>query len=426
MLEIPLKTEISISTKQQQPLFYKSQYSHFEKFINSLGSNATKKLYEKQLKYFLTFSKLEKYSDLVDGLNDDEKHEIISDYITFLKTKRENSNSTVRVAFATIKKFYTINRVKLDWDYLTHFKGKSKGKKIDDRLYSKKEIEQLLLHADLREKVMIYCLLSTGMRVGGLAEIRIKDMTWIEEYKIYKFKVYADSDDSNDRYTTFCTPECANIIKKYLGYRELKGDTIKPNSSLIYRKHTIYDRKNNKAVCKDLFHLPLDGDGIGQIISRLQRKSMVASRQKENGDHKNIGRIRKEMMRCHAFRKMFNTICIKNNMNHSVKEKLMGHKKEQELDFNYNRMEDSELLQQYLKVINDLTINDEYRLIKENQELKKQDDYQKYLIDKKLAEKDQKIEQLEQTANSYGIIIKQVIKKLGLECDDCLMNNNKE
>ena len=42
----------------------------------------------------------------------------------------------------------------------------------------------------------------------------------------------------------------------------------------------------------------------------------------------------------------------------------------------------------YIATINSLTINDENRLSKQVQELQEQDDYQKYVIDKKMKEKE--------------------------------------
>jgi integrase len=347
---------------------YKSQYTPFDKFINALQTEETKKTYKKHLRSFLQFTKFEDYSQLITSLTDEEKHEAIADYMSFIKNNQKIATATIKLRFSVIKRFYTINRVKLDWEYLSQFKGKSKGKKIDDRLYTKDEIDQLLLHADLREKVVVCTLLSTGMRVGGLADIKFKDMNFIKEYGLYKFRVYADSEDSNDKYITFCTPECASIINKYLESREKQGDAIKPNSPLIFRKLARFDQHSKQVIYSNSFDAPMDSHGLQQILTRLQRKAAVVQREKE--DPENPGRIRKPMMRCHAFRKHFNTICIKNNMNHSVKEKLMGHKQEQGLDFNYSRLTDNELLDEYLKVVNDLTISNEFRLKMENEDLK--------------------------------------------------------
>ena len=106
-------------------------------------------------------------------------------------------------------KDFTLSKVKLDWDQLALYKAKTKGKVVDDRLYTNDEIKQLLDHADLRMRVVILTLLSTGMRVGGLDGIRLKDMEYLEKYKIYKFKVYNDTDSSeSDKYITYCSFEC--------------------------------------------------------------------------------------------------------------------------------------------------------------------------------------------------------------------------
>lgn len=363
------------NNSKRTPSLYSSrnqqQYTPYEKFLGVLRSKYTKITYTKSLKHFLQFSGLEDYTELITKLTDDEKHDLISEYMMYLKNNKKLSPSTILVAFSTVKRFYTINRVKLDWDHLAYYKEKSRkrggGKRIDDRLYTKDEIDQLLLHADLRDKVVIYVLLSTGMRVGGLAGIRLKDMEFIERYKLYRFKVYGSDPEIEERYITYCTPECAHIINKYLEYREKQGDTIKPTSPLIYRKVIRYDSRCKKAVVENQFDMSLDSLSVQQIIMRLQRKSAVMP--KENQNMENIGRIRKPVMRCHAFRKMFNTICIRNNVNHVIKEKLMGHKTDLQLDYNYYRPEEDELLQEYLKVVDDLTVNDENRLKKENREL---------------------------------------------------------
>jgi hypothetical protein len=48
----------------------------------------------------------------------------------------------------------------------------------------------------------------------------------------------------------------------------------------------------------------------------------------------------------------------------------MGHRARLGLDVNYFRPSESQLLDEYLKVVNDLTINDENRLKMQNEELK--------------------------------------------------------
>jgi site-specific recombinase XerD len=355
-----------------QKISYKQKYTCYEKFLHSIYSNETKRLYTKNLKFFLKFCNFEKFDDLLE-LTDSEKYDAICDFLIFLREDRKIASTSVKPYYSAIKKFFKVNNVLLQWDELSRFRGKNEGKIIDDRLYTKQEILQLLDHADLREKVIIQILLSTGMRVGGLADLKIKDLEYLEEYKIYKITVY--SYDKNERYVTFCTPECAITIDKYLQYRkEVEGDTNinnKPDSPLLYRKITLYaeGHKQHEMSIKNMFNEHMKSNSIQQQIARLQRKSRVTTIEKIT-DPSMVGKIRKEMMRCHSFRKIFNTTCIDNNVNHYVKEKLMGHRARLGLDVNYFRPSESQLLEEYLKVVNDLTINDENRLKMQNEELK--------------------------------------------------------
>ena len=212
----------------------RTQYNTpFERFVNSLNSEITVKNYTKCINYFLKYCQLTDYNQLLSSeefMDDNKKSDLISDYLVYLRKERKLSSSYINSVFSAIKRFYIVNKIKLDWDQLALYKGKTKGKVVDDRLYTNDEIKQLLDHADLRMRVVILTLLSTGMRVGGLAGIRLKDMEYLEEYKIYKFKVYNDTDSSeSDKYITYCSFECASTIKKYLEWRENRGDTLNLN-----------------------------------------------------------------------------------------------------------------------------------------------------------------------------------------------------
>ena len=61
---------------------------------------------------------------------------------------------------------------------------------------------------------------------------------------------------------------------------------------------------------------------------------------------------------------------------------LLGHKIG--LSSSYYRPSEAELLEEYLRVVPELTINEENRLSRQVQELKEKDDYQNYIIDQKI------------------------------------------
>ena len=85
-----------------------------------------------------------------------------------------------------------------------------------------------------------HLMASTAMRVGATAYrfkedmasvLEFGDLTWVPKYNLYKIMVYNRSKGS--RYPTYCTPECASLINRYLDYRRECGEIIKETSPLI-------------------------------------------------------------------------------------------------------------------------------------------------------------------------------------------------
>jgi hypothetical protein len=72
------------------------------------------------------------------------------------------------------------------------------------------------------------------------------------------------------------------------------------------------------------------------------------------------GSERKDVKRAHGFRKFFNNNLVRAKVNIAIKERLLGHSIR--LDDNYLRLNDDEVLQEYLKAEDYLTINNEHRL----------------------------------------------------------------
>ena len=71
---------------------------------------------------------------------------------------------------------------------------------------------------------------------------------------------------------------------------------------------------------------------------------------------------RKAVMRSHGFRKFVNTTMINCRIDSSIRNKLLGHSIA--LDKSYWRPQVNDLLQEYLKCVDALTINEEYKLKK--------------------------------------------------------------
>jgi hypothetical protein len=72
------------------------------------------------------------------------------------------------------------------------------------------------------------------------------------------------------------------------------------------------------------------------------------------------GRIRKDVMRAHGFRKLTETSFIRSKVNAEAREMLMGHSIG--LGDAYYRPDVGEILDEYLKAVDLLTVNEENRL----------------------------------------------------------------
>jgi len=78
--------------------------------------------------------------------------------------------------------------------------------------------------ADERIRVVILLLASTGMRIGAIPSLRIRN---VDENKITVYE------NAKEEYFTFITPECNNAIDSYIDMRSRYGEKINDNSFLI-------------------------------------------------------------------------------------------------------------------------------------------------------------------------------------------------
>lgn len=103
---------------------------------------------------------------------------------------------------------------------------------VTDGPYTADEIRQLLDKADVRARVVVLLMVSTGMRLDTVHQIRISDIKKFNEFNLYLINVYANS--KKNRYYTFCNPECAKAIDEYLAYRKRLGEVIKERFITAY------------------------------------------------------------------------------------------------------------------------------------------------------------------------------------------------
>lgn len=333
---------------------------NLESFEQSIKSEYTRRVYITCLKKYFQFPGSSKFINATDTKKIEDH---ITDFITCMK-KEGKSFRAIYNYVSAICKYYRMNRVSLDTkhirEYLPEFK---KSKK--DRPYEYEDIRRLLDIADERMRTVVLLLASTGMRIGAIPGLRLRNIEKVSTdsgLAIYKVTVY---EGFNQEYTTFCTPECSTAIDNYLKMRERYGEKLNTNSFLIREQ---FDVRDPFAIskCKEIKANTL-------TIKLIDLAVRAGIRQKEvlEGRPHGHGTIRKDVPIAHGFRKFFTTQLV--NAEVDVKTELRwlleGHKLKGN-DSHYVRTTEKRLQQEYEKAIDNLTIDQTKKIEREVEILK--------------------------------------------------------
>jgi len=291
----------------------------------------------------MDFHSIKEYSSLMV-----DKEQKIKEYVLHLRGK-EASSSQFKMLFATLKNFYEMNDVEdIKWKKLKRFVGEEIPVH-QDRCYSREEIQILVERANLKLKATILLMASSGVRVGALPTLVTGHLT--RRGDLYKIDVYKGL-KGKGQYYTFCTPEAAKAIDNYLEFRERCGEKITPNSPLFRKDFDIGIHEQ----ARNAVHIWTRESIIMALRTLLINNGLIEI------DHVNGTRNRKEVKASHGFRKFFETMLVNSNLHETVIRKLTGHSPNQNLTQLYSKQTEEEMLAEYEKAIDALTINPENRL----------------------------------------------------------------
>ena len=376
----------------------------YTNFIYSYKTEVTRKNSMSILKYYMNFLGITTLRELVEKPQKIIESDIKA-YLVYLRNKKKVSYNTAVLYLSVIKKFYIVNTdYQIKWNLINMYLGNDdtdngydddirEVEEQEDRPYSKEEIEKMFNAAqEIRVKLVISLMSSSGLRNGAVNILKLRDLEKIEKYNIYKITAYRKSKKYS--YKTFCSPECSTLIDSYLEYRKNQGEQLTGNSPLIREQFNT----NDKLKINNPRHLTPRGIRfmINEVLIKYTtlRKKLPFDRENKRKEGRN------PTMLTHAFRKYFTLECTKAGVYPDFIELMLGHKLPgmrshyMKPDIN-TLLEGTKECKGYVAAINDLTIDESNRLSKQVQELKEQDDYQKYVIDKKMKEKDEQIKALQ-------------------------------
>jgi integrase len=319
----------------------------FADLAASIKSPKTAEIYQYAMKSYMKYRKV---SSLEELLQVDKTPKLIQssiiEYLIYLKQVRDTGYSYRNTQLAAIKHWYRMNDFEeINWFKVAKYLGEH-VRIVRDRAYTTEEIHLLLTKADERMRVVILLLASTGMRLAAVSKLKLSDLSKIEN--LYQITIYVNS---KEEYYCFCTPECAASIDSYLAYRERYGEKLTPKSPLIREQFNALQPGPARALSERTI-----GTFLQNLLARAGLVTVVP--RLENTDMR--GRDRKQVARANGFRKKVTTDMIRSKVNPEAREMLLGHSIQ--LGDSYYRPDSSEILEEYLKACDLLTVNDENRL----------------------------------------------------------------
>jgi integrase len=147
------------------------------------------------------------------------------------------ASNSIKSRLNPVFHFYEMNDASLNKKKIKMFKGEF-IKKSRDRAYTHEEIKKILDVSDLRMKIVVLLMASTGCRFGALPSLKLRNLERVDGEKTYKITMY---EGSNEQYSSYCTPECASFIDAYLQFRTQNGEKLNADSYLIRDQFDITD-----------------------------------------------------------------------------------------------------------------------------------------------------------------------------------------
>jgi integrase len=337
----------------------------------------------------------------------------VEDYVLFLQTKvrnKEISAGTGSVMIPPVKLLCEMNDIILNWRKINKLMPHGSDNAADEA-YTREQIKKMLEYSDLRAKIPILFMASSGMRLGAFVSLSDGCIKPIYDNKTGKLLaahvvVYKGSD--NDEYDTFISPEAYHAYEEYRNLRIKFGEKITKNSPILLRRFDI-SSDGNAAIIDNT--KPLALSTVAGILRIVAYKAGIREASENYNDRYNI-KI------AHGYRKFFSTTLSniktpdgRTAIDFIKKEWLLGHSLTgiHVLEENYNRNDRVKmLLDEYLKAVKELTISDEERLKVQVKKLQTDISNMK-TVEVQLAAKDKEIDSLIRKQEQFEQLIQSLI-----------------
>jgi len=269
-------------------------------------------------------------------------------FIRDKKRRAENgelSESTIRNFYKPVKLFCKVHEILLSWDKITMMLPEGR-RFANDRAPTHEEIGKVIEYPDRRIKPLVLVTCSSGIRVGAWEYLKWKHIEPIlRDNKIVAAKIIVYAGE-NEQYFSFMTPEAFQALQEWMDYRKKSGEDVNWESWLMI---TLWDTNAPAPIPQRM-----NTEGLRTLVERALRAQLLRKRL----DMKIIRRH--EFKTNHGFRKFFQTNAEPKMKSLDVMT-LMG--QDTGLAAFYNKPTVEMLLTEYLKAVDNLTIDNTRQMV---------------------------------------------------------------
>jgi len=240
-------------------------------------------------------------------------YRVLSEFVIFLD-KNGYKPKTIQVRLAATKGYLRHIGIKVSTDDCKHSVRMPKPIRHRDEPITKEMILRLLRNVSPNMQTIILVLLSSGMRIGELVQLKISDIDFTS--KPTRIRIRAETTKTREERETFITTEATNALKDYLikhySWNESRDNLHLKNIPLFGRASAL------KTAPKQDIHSP---DSI--LASNLLIRNLTNALAKmPELDEKNANGRR--VIHFHGLRKFFRTT-VGNVCGRDFAEALIGH-----------------------------------------------------------------------------------------------------
>jgi len=192
-------------------------------------SQETLRRYLDGIKQFTKFMKAESPDNALKAFAESSDRTAVLDGFVDWLISLGKSPINIKAVFQGVKKWIIANRINgLGWDFISRPKVASQ---IRDRIPATEELQRILDNkVSLRDKAFFLTATSSGLRMGTLSTLQVKDVKPVDELGVITVEGAPGRKLARGKqYFTFVTPETRRIIEEYLATWE----NLKPTDPLF-------------------------------------------------------------------------------------------------------------------------------------------------------------------------------------------------